>query len=395
MQRWLILLATTLVLGGLISACGGSSSSTSSSTSGGETSASEPSGSEGSSASNGVAEAKAYVKEHSDLEGLDWPKPPEEPYNPGKGKMAIITCGLAGQGCLLLAEQVKRAVEAAGWEPGPLGDGEFSASVQSGLVQKAVEEKVDGIVIDSIDLSQIKGAVETAEKAGIPMVCVSCGPTPGFPEGPGAPVPIVPTGTSAGIGTAIGNYVVANSGGKASMVNFVDHAFSNVVERAEAMKAVIEERCPECSYKEVPFPTEDLTKPGPPTFTATLSSEPEVEWVLAPSATFTIPMTTTAEQQDPSLKIAAIDPEPLFLEQIKKGDVAQATVYTPYNYVGWAGVDEVIRQAAGLEPWPAEEMPYALITKANVDQPLSVAPRYYSPPDFNYEAMFKKLWSGK
>lgn len=393
MRRWLVLLAMALALGGLLAACGGGSSSTSSGSTSAETesSASE----ESSSASNGVAEAKQYVKEHSDLEGLDWPKPPNEPYNPGKGKMAIITCGLAGQGCLLLAEQVKRAVEAAGWEPGPLGDGEFSASVQSGLILKAVQEKVSGIVIDSIDLSQVKTAVEAAEKANIPMVCVSCGPTPGFPEGPNAPVPIVPTGTSEGIGTAIGNYVVANSGGKASIVNFVDHAFSNVIERAEAMKAVIEERCPECSYKEIPFPTEDLTKPGPPTFDATLASEPETEWVLAPSATFTIPMTTTAEEQGLSLKIAAIDPEPLFLEQIKKGTVAQATVYTPYNYVGWVGVDEVIRQAAGLEPWPAEEMPYALITKANVDQPLSVAPRYYSPPDFNYEAMFKKLWSGE
>lgn len=399
--RWSSAVALMLLVAGLVAGCGGSGSSSGSSsappsesTESSEAEGSETESPEAEGPDSGVAEAKKFVSEHSSLEGLEWPEPPSQPYDAGSGRLGIVICGSAGTGCVDMGEQVRAATKAAGWEPSELGDGKFTPSVQSGLVQKFVQEKVDGIVIVSIDLASIKSAVDAAEQAGIPMACVFCTPSPEFP-GTGGPVAL--TATSGKLsGEYLGNYLVSESEGNQSFFQFVDNAFPSVIERAAAIKKVIEEKCSECTYEEEGIATEELAKPGPPFFTAMLSSHPEVDWAFVSSDPYDIPMVKTAEQQGSEVKIATIDAEPGFLEEIQNGEVAQAVVFSPFNYASWAGVDEVIRQKAGLKPWKADGLPAAIIhTEAAVEEALSAAPETYSPPDFDYEAMFAKLWSGK
>jgi ribose transport system substrate-binding protein len=401
-------LSLFVVLGIVAAGCGGGSSSSSSSTepAAEETTeegnaGTEETGEEGEEAetgggSAGVEEAKKFVSEHSDLEDLKYPEPPQEPYDPGKGKLGIVTCSTAGTGCLGMAKQTVAAAEAAGWEPSEIGDGKFTPSVQAGIIEKYVQEGYDGIVIDSIDLSSVKAAVANAEKAGIPMACVMCTPAGGFE--PSGPVPLASTDGKE-TGEFIGNYVVANSEPGETILQFRDKAFPVMIERGDAVKATIEELCEECNYEEQQIATEELTKPGPPYFTAALSAHPEGElgWAFAASDTYNIPAVTTAEQQGRNVKFVGSDGEPVFLEDmIKNPEMAKATVWNPFNYAAWAAVDEVVRVAAGLETWEAYGLPVGFIDEPAVaEEAIKVAPNYYSPPAFDYEGMFEKLWSGK
>lgn len=398
-------LSLFVVLGIVAAGCGGGGSSTSSSTepAAEETTeegnaGTEETSEEGESGSSsaGVEEAKKFVSEHSDLEDLKYPEPPQEPYDPGTGKLGIVTCSTAGTGCLGMAKQTVAAAEAAGWEPSEIGDGKFTPSVQAGIIQKYVQEGYDGIVIDSIDLASVKSAVQAALNAGIPLSCVMCTPDPGFE--PNDPVPLASTDGKE-TGEYIGNYVAANSEPGERVLQFRDKAFPIMIARGEAAKETIEEKCSECDYEEQQIATEELTKPGPPYFTAALAAHPEGElgWAFAASDTYNIPAVKTAEQQGRNVKFVGSDGEPAFLEQmIANPEVAKATVWNPFNYAAWAGVDEVIRVAAGLKTWEAYGLPVAYIDeKEEAEAALKAAPNYYSPPAFDYEAMFKKLWSGK
>ena len=172
-----------------------------------------------------------------------------------------------------------------------------------------------------------------------------------------------------------------------------------MIARGEAAKETIEEKCDECEYEEQQIATEELTKPGPPYFTAALSAHPEGElgWAFTASDTYNIPALKTAEQQGRNVKFAGSDGEPAFLEQmLANPEDAKATVWNPFNYAAWAGVDQVLRVHAGLKTWEGYGLPVAFIDDAKTaEAALTAAPDYYSPPAFDYEAMFKKLWSGK
>jgi hypothetical protein len=173
-----------------------------------------------------------------------------------------------------------------------------------------------------------------------------------------------------------------------------------MIERGDGAQSVIEAECDECNYEEQQISTEELTKPGPPFLNAALASHPEGDlgWAFAGADAYNVTGVKTIEQQGRDVKVVGSDAEPAFLEEmLTSPEIAKATVWSPFSYLAWAGVDEVVRVVAGKEVWNAyDEMPVAYIdTKEEAEAALAVAPEYYSPPDFDYEKMFEGLWSGK
>lgn len=393
-------MALLVALGALVAGCGSSGGSSSGTTAAGGSTEAEAGGTEGEAAGgeaaaggNGVAEAKKYVAEHSDLESLKYPEPPDEPYDPGHGKAAVIACGTAGAGCLAYSKAAVTALKAAGWEASEIQDGKFTPTVQAGLIQHDVQEGYEAIVMVAVNPASVEAGIAAAEKAHVPISCVSCVSVKGFP-GFGGRVSMA-SSEEVETGESIGNVVVAGSGGKATVVQFVDHAYENIVVRAKAAKEVVEERCPECTYEEIGFATEELTEPGPPSFSAYIAAHPETEWAMLPSDSYSIPMVKTAEQSGNPIKFSSSDAEGAYLTEMVNGENAVSTVWQPIGYISWSGVDNALRQVAGLKPWNTTEMPSALVDQEMAPTLLKAQPNSYSPPAFDYEALYKKLWSGK
>ncbi|PTL60036.1 sugar ABC transporter substrate-binding protein [Paraconexibacter algicola] len=332
-------------------------------------------------------DAAAEVAKYTKLTGVEFPQP-DEPFDPGTGKVAVISCGNAGINCLQGAKDVQAAAKAMGWTPSPIFDGEFTPAKQAGFVQQAVQEKYDAIVLVSIDAQSIKAAVDAAAAADIPISCVMC-VNPAFAG-------TVTDVTSGGIseGKAIGAWMAANAeGGKAKIVAYDDKSFPIVAARRKNMTEELARLCPDCEVENADFPTSDLQKAGAPTFTGMLASNPagQLDFVAGPYDPASIPFAKAAQQQGrDDFKLTGYDASPDFVKLIADGSgVAAATTAAPFPYASWGAMDQVARIKAGKQPWESTELPVALVTKDNAAQ---VTDGFFAPADFDYEAMFKEQW---
>lgn len=396
----LLLAAAVLVVALVIAGCGGSSSSSSSGgeteASGSQTTAEAGGGSEeagsGESSDSGVAKAEEEVERLNVTEGLEWPKPPQKAFKAGHHTAAVISCGQAGEGCKDMSAAAQEALKAAGWSATPTGDGEFSPATQANLIQQAVEEGVEAIVLAAVDPASTKAAVDAAIAKGIPITCVGCSSPPEYTE-KGTVIDSAVEPVQAG--EDMGYWIVANSGGEGKIVSFVDHAFATEVKHNEGTKKVVEELCSGCEYEEQSFATAELEKPGPPVFSAALSSNPSgsLDWVNSNSATYATPMVKTAAQQGrEDVKVVGIETTPEFLAEMPKTEIANALLYVPFSYLGWSAVDNVIREVNNQPTWETDEMPAALVTKETVQPYLEASPGLYEFPEFEFRSMFEKLW---
>jgi ribose transport system substrate-binding protein len=396
----ILLLAALMLVALVVAGCGGSSSSSSSGGDESQTTAESEGGKEGdeaeegegASSDSGIAKAEEEVDRLDVTEGLEWPKPPQKPFKAGHHTAAVISCGQAGEGCKDMSAAAQEALKAAGWSATPTGDGEFSPATQANLIQQAVQEGVDAIVLAAVDPASTKAAVDAAIAKGIPISCIGCSSPPELTE-EGTVIDSAVEPVQAG--EEIGYWIVANSGGEGKVVSFVDHAFATEVKHNEGTKKVVEELCSGCDYEEQSFATAELEKPGPPVFSAALSSNPpgELDWVNSNSATYATPMVKTAAQQGrEDVKVVGIETTPEFLAEMPKTEIANALLYVPFNYLGWSAVDNVIRQVNNQPTWETDEMPSALITKETVQPYLDAAPGLYEFPEFDFRSMFEKLW---
>jgi ribose transport system substrate-binding protein len=376
-RRGLTTLAVVVALG--LAACGGDDDTATTST------ATDAAATATDAGGGGVEAAKAAVAEHIKTAGVEFPQP-SEPFDPGTGKVAVISCGQAGINCKQGSDDVRAAAEAMGWESSPVFDGEFAPAKQAGYVQQAIREGYDAIVLVSIDANSIKAALDEAKAKDIPVSCVMC--TNG---GVGDVIDVTTNGESDGI--AIADYIAADSDGKAKLLAYDDKSFPIVRARVDAMKARLDEVCPECEVEEATIATTDLTKPGPPTWTAALAQYPEgsIGYVMAPYDPFAIPFTKTAEQRGRTdLKIGGYDASPDFVSLIEGGDgPAAVTTAAPFPYAAWGALDQVARVKAGKESWESTGLPVALVTEANAAE---FDDAFFSPDDFDYQALFKRLW---
>jgi ribose transport system substrate-binding protein len=336
--------------------------------------------------SGGKADAEAAVKKFQQTTGVDWPQPTES-FDPGSGKVAVISCGNAGINCLKGSQDAQAAAKAMGWEPSPIFDGEFTPAKQAGFVQQAVQQGYDGIILVSMDANSIKAALDAAVAKKIPIACVMCV----NPDWEGKVIDVSTGGVAEG--EAIGSWVAANADASKKIIGFDDKSFPIVAQRRSNAIKKINEYCPDCKVEEADYPTTDLSKAGQPTFTGTLNANPSgtLGVVMAPYDPAAIPMAKAAEQQGRTdFKMTGYDASPDYLELIKQGTGgAAATTAVPFPYASWGAMDQIAHIKAGKEPWESNRLPSALVTADNADQ---FGKFGFFTPDFDFQAKFKELW---
>ena len=379
-----------VALAGLLAACGssgGDGSSSGSPTATAPTSAS-PTGeaTDDNSKESGLAEAETLAAQYQDTAGLVYPEPPGA-FDPGTGRVAIISCGQTGIGCQQMSAFAVEAAKAAGWEPSEVLDGLFDPSVQAKLVQQAINDGYDAIILASIDAASISAAIDAANQANIPVACITC-ENPGFE---GKVLDAGPPGYEGG--EALATWVTTYFQGDATVVGVDDKSFPIVGARMKGLQEGLAKYCPECTYSQIDFPTAELAQPGPPTWTGFLSANPEgaVDFVAGPYDFFSLPAAKTSAQAGRTTPlIGGFDAYSEFVTAIETGDppTAVVTVAAPFEYNAWSAMDLVARAKAGEALWEANTMPSALVTKDNASQ---FSQGYLSPP-FNVADFYKAIW---
>jgi ribose transport system substrate-binding protein len=379
MSRGFAALVASLALVVFVAGCGGDDSSDSAAGSGGSNTQADSGGS-------GKAAADKAVAKFQDMSALKWQEPTES-FDPGTGKVAVISCGNAGINCLQGSKDAQAAAKAMGWTPSPIFDGAFTPAKQAGFVQQAIQQKYDAIILVSIDANSIKAAVDAAAAKKIPIACVMC-VNPAFK----GKVADVSTGGVAE-GEAIGSWAAANAAPDGKVLAFDDKSFPIVAERrANAIKKLTE-YCPDCKVEKLDFPTSDLSKAGAPTFTAALNANPPgtLKVIMPPYDPAAIPFAKAAEQQGRTdFKMSGYDASPDYLTMIKAGTGgASATTAVPFPYCSWGAMDQVARQKAGKDAWESNLMPSVLVTADNADQ---FGKFGFLTPDFDFKSKFMKMW---
>jgi ribose transport system substrate-binding protein len=370
-------------------ACSSSTSSSSPGTGGTGSNSSNPAasgsgGADTASASSVVTAAKQRMAAYTNAATLQWPKPTAS-FNPGTGKVAIITCGEAGVACAVTAQDAVPAAKAMGWTPSPVFDGKFSPSVQAGYIEQAIQQHYDAIVLMAIEPSSVQSAILDAIRANIPVACISC-----TSNVDGKVIDINSDGTTAG--EAIADYALVASGGKVSGIAFEDPAYPANVTITLSELATFKKYCPACDVTgPVTTSTADITGPNPQILTSTLAAHPKgtLPYIFAPYDPAALQFIKTLQAEGRTeIKVSGNDAVPQTLAGMASCSCFAASTAAPFSYEAWTAMDEVARAKAGLKTWTATGLPFLLVTPDNIAQ----YSKQYLTPSFGFEGMFEKLW---
>jgi ribose transport system substrate-binding protein len=324
----------------------------------------EDSGSESSSAKT---DAKGSNKTLDEILSKDVALPyPTTPTKVVRGRqMSYILLGIAAGGSAEYGAKRKEVFEAEGWKVhGPL-DGKFTPSVQSGLIEQAVLEHPDAIVIESIFPSTVPEALKSAVDAGIPVICDYCSPDV-MPKG----VYNVGPNLTDIIKTQVPFVLAAVDKPDATIVLITDPGSFSVKAMNVEQRKLLKEQCPGCKIPEVTFPVTDLGKPAPPSFVNLLRKYPKgsVDAVMAPYTPATSALVQLAEQAGrDDFKIFNNLGAPPIPTQILKGNHSPllfGDVVVSMPWMSYATVDALARLEQG-QPVEKYILPGAPITKAN------------------------------
>jgi ribose transport system substrate-binding protein len=379
-------LLSLAVVSVIVAGCGGggSSSSSSSSTSEASTTASSTE-TEGSSGGSSVDCSSVEKPTKLKWEG------PTEPVKPpaGDNLVVLIPTALELEAAVRPVEGMEEALQALGWKTQVL-DGEGTPSVYNKNIQQAINLHAAAIITDGLDPALIKNSLEDARSHGI--VVISDAET-GNPE-------VSPTPPSTGyyadvspdetaMGELIGTEISCAGNQEAHLLAFNDAEYASVGLFIEAAVKKVEE-CSGCSVEEtVETQATEVQSQIPSETVNDMRTNSSIDSVLSgydPVAVFQIPALKAAGLLE-NVKLYSEYGDSQNLEFIREG-TQQATVAVPYEWSGWAAVDEMLR-AMAEQPLVNENIPFALITK-EVNLPAAGQP--FTGKEVDFAAEYKKLW---
>jgi ribose transport system substrate-binding protein len=375
----------------IVAGCGGGGSSSSSGSSSGASESSESSGSESAEGSSETAAASEV-----DCSSVEKPtkmvwEGPTEPVAPPSGKhlAVLIPTALELEAAGRPVEGMEEALDAIGWESQVL-DGEFTPSTYNKNIQQAINLHADAIITDGVDPALVKNSLADARSHGI--VVISDAET-GNPEVAAEPpsegyyADVSPD--EQAMGELIGQAISCKGEQEANLLAMNDAEYASVGIFIEAAVEEVE-KCSGCSVVEtVETNASEVQSQIPSETVNDIRTKPEIDSVLTgydPVAVFQIPALKSAGLLE-KVKLYSEYGDAQNLEFIRNGE-QEATVAVPYEWSGWAAVDEMLR-AIAEQPLVNENIPFSLITK---EVNLPPAGEAFTGKEANYEAEYKKLW---
>ncbi len=301
-------------------------------------------------------------------------------------RVAIITSSLASAQAVQFAAAAKAAVSAAGWRP-TVYDGQYSVTTQSSLISQAVNSKVDGIILMGVAPTTVASPVAAARAANIPVI----GFTGYGDENNG----VTDIGTDPVLaGKAVGQWLIADSGGKAKVAVFTLPAGGAASVAINAYQNAMSSELATCSGCKVIHATMDVTDataPGTPRYVAFLNSHPKgsIDYV-APGFDTGMINYAKADTQVGRTEIKtvggyAVSGDGVAQIVAKAGPVVSVAV--PLPFVAYASVDTIARRMAG-QSISNIGLPAPLITATNA----SALPKGVFSGSVDYAQKFQQLW---
>lgn len=381
-QKAALLLATVGLAAG-VAACGSdddqSTSSSASATTASTTQTAD-------SAPEWLTEARATAEEAMQLPDTI-PTADLGSFEPKQGELVYhVACNLAIEGCSKIANAIEDGVKGIG-NRFEKCDGGTTADQINQCFTNAINAKPAAIVVNGID-AQVAGAgYDAAKKAGIPIV----GTFTGNPEGVEGVVTEVAGDACAEQGRIIGDYVVAETEGKANVLWVGTKTFTCNQQRQQGFMDALA-KCDTCEVDTLEFAVDAVQSRLPQQLQAELQSKPDLNFIVGTFDSAALAATDAIRQAGKAdkIKVAGFDADAPNLELIRQGDIQVADITTGSVEPGWAAADAAARASAGEDVPAIYPTSIMLITKDNIDE---IGETFVGATDF--ETQFKELWGSQ
>ena len=310
-----------------------------------------------------------------------------------KGKSIIyIASDMKNGGVLGVEEGVAEAAKIAGWKLDVL-DGAGSVKDQLAALNQAIAKKPDGIVVGGWNPNVAKMALKKAIEEKIVLVGWHAVPKPGpMPE---YGIFYNVTSDSDDVAKTAAMYAVAKSEGTAKAIIFTDSLYQIALDKANAMKAVIE-KCAGCKVVEfIDTPLADTSNRMPQmTFSLIQKYGADYQYSLAINDLYFDFMASSLQTagkkgDDAPFNVSAGDGSVTSYQRIRTGNHQTATVPEPLKLHGWQIVDEFNRAFAGQKP-SGYVTPVHLVTKDNIA--FDGGDKNVFDPQNDYQGHYKAIW---
>lgn len=295
----------------------------------------------------------------------------------------FIGCDQSIPGCVAQVTGVEEAGEALGFEVEVCDAKSDTASFQNCFSQ-GVNAKPDFIVNNARPASDAAESYAAAHEAGIPVIGQFTSEMPDPETGNAAEVGYV----CQLEGELLGNYIVAESEGKANLAVFADTVYRCNVQRAEGIQSALE-KCPTCEITVDTYSVATAVTDLPPALQAKVQSSPDLNWIVATPG-FSGVMAADAIRQAgkaDSISVGTFDGDEPTLKMVRDGDIIKADVASGVYENGWTVVDVAMRLATGLDVPDLIENPTQLLMTMDS----APAEGTYEGAE-NFRDQFKELW---
>ena len=326
--------------------------------------------------------AKRWVRAHSiPPKKLEITTPLSK--RPTKKTIALLACNLPS--CKDANDSATSALKAIGWDI-EIVQYSFDPEGFQSAFTRAAELKPDGVINLSIPAAFAGPGRKQLIDAGIPIADVA---TPAGPES--GVVGSAPSPAAFGLnGQNLANFMIADSGGKASAVWIADPIAQLWAPTKDAIEKQFASGCGDCSLDELQVSLAGIGKDVPQEVVSYVQQQPDVKYLVFGIGDLTIGVAEALEQAglDGQVKIISQVGGPLNQQNVVAGKEAMIAA-SEVDELGWRMVDVLARHFDGDDTaccaFPAGA--HQILTKSNIKDP---AKRFTIP---GYRKAFKKLWT--
>jgi len=262
----------------------------------------------------------------------------------------IISAGQASISSSIPADAAQAAAQAIGWKATIL-DGKLEPSTYGGLVDQAIADGANGIILDAVDCNQVKAPLEQAKAkhiAVVPIYAFDCN-DPTEASGPALFSAVPNTNNlpdkelgafSESYGRGQADYIIANSKNKARVLVLNDPEFTVLKYTAAGFDDQIAHSGGSKVVATLNFLAADLGAKLQQEIQAELLKYPSINWIKSPYTYATELGVVPALASQPKGKYDVMGGEGF---QPELADIAAGTVTGAMaissQWVGWSAVD--------------------------------------------------------
>ena len=323
-----------------------------------------------------------------------WPLPPAGPAAAKNKLIVYVAEDLRNGGILGVGSGVCEAAESIGWRCRVFDIGSLDAKREA-IFAEVFELEPDGVVLGGLDAHASLRYLERFKDAAIPIVGWHVAPFPGVVEE--TPIAVNIATDSKDVARVAAHYVIADSGGKASVILLTDSRFAIALKKSDIMAEIIQS-CEGCEVLEVlDVSLESVNVQMPDVINALIGKYGE-RWNytlcindLYYDSSVTSLVLAGNDPGGPPFNISAGDGSPSAFLRIRSGSYQKATVPEPLLFHGWQLVDELNRIFSNKPPSGYVTPPH-IVTRKNI-WPKDEGLNLFDIKN-NYREHYSRSWSG-